>query len=89
MTSITIILIDPKGKETEMDVLDTDTIQICREKYFKKVNNRTNNQWKYDGRVIKDLNVTLKDLGIEDEDKIVVNSEVRGGIKLKNLINNY
>ena len=25
----------------------------------------------------------LKDLGIEDEDKIVVNSEVRGGIKLK------
>ena len=89
MTSITIILIDPKGKETEMDVLDTDTIQICKEKYFKKVNNRTNNQWKYDGRVIKDLNVTLKDLGIEDEDKIVVNSEVRGGIKLKNLINNY
>ena len=89
MTSITIILIDPKGKETEMDVLDTDTIQICREKYFKKVNNRTNNQWKYDGRVIKDLNVTLKDLGIEDEDKIVVNSEVRGGIKLKILINNY
>jgi len=83
MTSITIILIDPKGKETEMDVLDTDTIQICREKYFKKVNNRTNNQWKYDGRVIKDLNVTVKDLGIEDEDKIVVNSEVRGGIKLK------
>jgi hypothetical protein len=72
-----------------MDVLDTDTIQICREKYFKKVNNRTNNQWKYDGREIKDLNVTLKDLGIEDEDKIVVNSEVRGGIKLKNLINNY
>lgn len=89
MTSITIILIDPKGKETEMDVLDTDTIQICKEKYFKKVNNRTNNQWKYDGRVIKELDVTLKDLGIEDEDKIVVNSEVRGGIKLKILINNY
>jgi len=83
MTSITIILIDPKGKENEMEVLETDTIKKCKEKYFKMVNNSTNNQWKYDGRVIKDSNLTIKDLGIEDEDKIVVNSEVRGGIKLK------
>ena len=80
MTSITIILIDPKGQETEMDVLDTYTIEECKRQYYKKVNSSTNNQWKYDGRVIKDYNLTLKDLGVEDEDKIVVNNEVRGGI---------
>jgi len=80
MTSITIILIDPKGQETEMDVLDTYTIEECKRQYYKKVNSSTNNQWKYDGRVIKDNSKTLKDLGVEDEDKIVVNNEVRGGI---------
>ena len=78
MTSITIILIDPKGQETEMDVLDTDTIGQCKSQYYKMVGKNTNNQWKYDGRVIKDNSKTLKDLGIEDEDKIVVKSECSG-----------
>jgi hypothetical protein len=80
MTSIKIILVDPKGQETEMDVLDTYTIEQCKKQYYKKVNSSTNNQWKYNGRVIKDNNQTLKDLEVEDEDRIVVNSEVRGGI---------
>ena len=73
MTSITIILVDPKGKETEMDVLDSYSIEECKRRYFKIVNSHTNNQW-------KDNNKTLKELGIENEDKIVVNNEVRGGI---------
>ena len=76
---ICIILIDPKGKECELEVNENDTIKKVKEQYFQKIGSRTNNQWKYDGRVIKDNNQTLKDLGIEDEDKIVVNSEVRGG----------
>ena len=80
MTSITIILVDPKGKETEMDVLDSYSIEECKRRYFTIVNSHTNNQWKHDGRVIKDNNKTLKELGIENEDKIVVNNEVRGGI---------
>ena len=80
MTSITIVLIDPKGQGTEMEVMDTYTIGQCKSQYFNMVGKSTNNQWKHDGRVIKDNSQTLKDLGIEDEDKIVVNSEVRGGI---------
>ena len=80
MTSMTIILVDPKGQQIEIDVKDTYTIEQYKQEYYKKVKSNTNNQWKYDGRVIKDYNLTLKDLGVEDEDKIIVTSEVRGGI---------
>ena len=78
---ICIILIDPKGKECELEVNENDTIQKVKEQYFQKIGSNTNNQWKYDGRVIKDNNQTLKDLGIEDEDKLLLIQKL-GVVKL-------
>ena len=49
---ICIILIDPKGKECELEVNENDTIEKVKKQYFQKIGSNTNNQWKYDGRVI-------------------------------------
>ena len=75
---VKITITNPK-QSVELEVNENDTIKKVKEQYFQKIGSNTNNQWKYDGRIIKHNNQTLKDLGIEDEDKIVVNSEVRGG----------
>ena len=76
---ICIILVNSTGKECELEVNENDTIKKVKEQYFKKIGSSTNNQWQYNGRVIKDNNLTLKDLGIEDGDKIAVINYVRGG----------
>ena len=61
---INIFIITPKttGEGIIISVSMNETIASAKEKYYNKVGSREDNQWLYDGAVLKD-NQTFSDLG--------------------------
>ena len=77
---INIIINTPKTKAEGMiiSVSMNETIASAKEKYYNKVGSRQDNQWLYDGAVLKD-NQTFSDLGVEDKDIIEAHPSSKGG----------
>ena len=77
---INIIINTPKTKSEGIiiSVSMNETIASAKEKYYNKVGSRQDNQWLYDGAVLKD-NQTFSDLGVEDKDIIEAHPSSRGG----------
>ena len=77
---INIIIKTPKtkGEGIIISVSMNETIASAKEKYYNKVGSRQDNQWLYDGAVLKD-NQTFSDLGVEDKDIIEAHPPASGG----------
>ena len=77
---INIIINTPKtkGEGIIISVSMNETIASAKEKYYNKVGSRQDNQWLYDGAVLKD-NQTFSDLGVEDKDIIEAHPSSKGG----------
>ena len=77
---INIIINTPKtkGEGIIISVSMNETIASAKEKYYNKVGSRQDNQWLYDGAVLKD-NQTFSDLGVEDKDIIEAHPPASGG----------
>jgi hypothetical protein len=77
---IKIIINTPKTKKEgiTITVKTNDTISSAKEKYYSEANSRVNNQWLYDGAVLKDSDV-ISTIGIEDLDIIEAHPSSKGG----------
>ena len=77
---IEIIINTPKtiGCGIIISVSLNETIASAKEKYYNQVGSRVNNQWLYDGSVLKD-NQIFSDIGIEDKDIIEAHPSSKGG----------
>ena len=76
---IEICIHSPKSKQPiDIKVNENDTIGSVKEKYYSIVGSRTNNQWLYEGFVLKDYE-TILTLGIENKDIIEAHPSSRGG----------
>ena len=75
-----IIIATPDKKKTKITVQRNQTIGQGKEIFYQKVNNRTNNQWKFMADVLKDGN-TFSSYEIEENDEIEANPVSRGGIR--------
>ena len=76
---INILIYTPKTNEPIIiSVSMNETIASAKEKYYNKVGSRQDNQWLYDGAVLKD-NQTFSDLKMEDKDIIDAHIPSIGG----------
>ena len=76
--TINIRIITLKGEEILITVRLDETISSAKEKFYNKVGSRINNQWLYEGIVLKDNDI-FSDIGIEDKDIIFSCSRSMGG----------
>ena len=53
-------------------------IKDCKEQYYEIVKRREESIWRFEGKVLKD-NDKVGDLGLEDQDEIVVTRRIKGG----------
>ena len=53
-------------------------IKDCKEQYYEIVNNREESIWRFEGKLLKDDD-KVGDLGLEDQDEIVVIRRNKGG----------
>ena len=79
-TIIPIIISTPKtlGGGITIYVSLNETIASAKEKYYNKVGSKADNQWLYDGGVLKD-NQTFLEIGIEKNDLIEAHPSSKGG----------
>ncbi len=79
-TSKKIILnISPMNQRYQTIVVTPQhTIKDCKEQYFEKVKNRDESIWRWEGKLLKD-DEKVEDLGLEDQDEIVVTKRNKGG----------
>lgn len=78
--SIKIIINTPKTKVEgiTISVNLSETVSQAKEKYFSLVGSRVNNQWLYEGAVLKD-GQDFSSIGIEDLDLIQAHPSSKGG----------
>ena len=76
--TINIRINTPNTKGILITVRLDETISSAKEKFYNKVGSRINNQWLYEGIVLKDNDI-FSDIGIEDKDIIKASSRSRGG----------
>ena len=74
-----IIISTPYKKKTKITVKPDQTIGEGKKKYYEKIGNTNNNQWKFMADVLKD-DQSFSSYGIEDNDEIEANPISRGGI---------
>lgn len=69
--NFTIIINTPKTKKEGISIIvnQNDKISTVKEKYYTKANSRENNQWCFNGAVLKD-DKTIDECEIEDMDII-------------------
>jgi hypothetical protein len=79
--SIPLTIIDMKLKPINISVDKSITIGEIRKLFVEKGGEGANNQWKYDGEILKDDNQRLEDIQRFDSDgmAISVTNNVRGG----------
>lgn len=80
MTEIKLVINTPKTKKDgiTITVKINETISQAKEKYYAEAKSRVNNQWLYDGAVLKD-NDTISSTGVEDLDIIEAHPSSKGG----------
>ena len=80
MSNITIIINTPKTKSAGITIMvnQFETVSSAKEKYYKEAGSRANNQWLYDGAVLKDGD-NFNNIGIEDKDIIEAHPSSKGG----------
>jgi hypothetical protein len=80
MTEIKLVINTPKTKKEgiSIDVKINETISEAKEKYYTKAKSRVNNQWLYDGAVLKDSD-TISSTGVENLDIIEAHPSSKGG----------
>ena len=80
MSNITIIINTPKTKSAGITIMvnQFETVSSAKEKYYKEAGSRINNQWLYDGAVLKDGD-NFNNIGIEDKDIIEAHPSSKGG----------
>ena len=80
MSNITIIINTPKTKSAGITIMvnQFETVSSAKEKYYKEAGSRINNQWLYDGAVLKDGD-NFDNIGIEDKDIIEAHPSSKGG----------
>ena len=80
MSNITIIINTPKTKSDGITIMvnQFETVSSAKEKYYKEAGTRANNQWLYDGAVLKDGD-NFDNIGIEDKDIIEAHPSSKGG----------
>ena len=80
MSNITVIINTPKTNSSGITIVvnQFDTINSAKEKYYSAAGTRVNNQWLYDGAVLKDSQ-TFDSIGIEDKDIIEAHPSSKGG----------
>lgn len=80
MSEIKLVINTPKTKKDgiTITVMLTETISQAKEKYYTQAKSRVNNQWLYDGAVLKDSD-TISSTGLEDLDIIEAHPSSKGG----------
>lgn len=80
LMSIKIIINTPKTKAEGITITVqlSDTVSTAKETYYKLAGTRANNQWLYDGAVLKD-NQNFETIGIENLDLIEAHPSSKGG----------
>lgn len=80
MSNITIIINTPKTKQAGITIMvqQFETVSSAKEKYYSAAGSRVNNQWLYDGAVLKDSD-NFNNIGIEDKDIIEAHPSSKGG----------
>ena len=80
MSVIKLYINTPKTKKDEIIIIvnTNETISQAKEKYYTKAKSRVNNQWLYDGAVLKDSD-TISSKGLENLDIIEAHPSARGG----------
>lgn len=78
--SIKIIINTPKTKADgiTINVNLSDTVSQAKEQYYSLAGSRVNNQWLYDGAVLKD-GQDFSSIGIENLDLIEAHPSSKGG----------
>ena len=81
MSVLEITIIDMKMKTVIFNVNKCATIGELRKIFVEKGGDGANNQWKYDGKILKNDNQKLQDIEGFDEEgmAISVTTNVRGG----------
>ena len=79
--SVPLTIIDMKMKTINITVDKSITINEIRKIFVEKGGDGANNQWKYDGEILKNDNQKLEDVkGFDSEGMaICVTTNVRGG----------
>lgn len=79
--TVKVTIIDMKMKAITLDVDETITIGELRKLFASKGGDSNNNQWKYDGNILKNDSQRLKDVeGFDPEEMAIsISSNVRGG----------
>lgn len=79
--TVELTIIDMKMKTIYLEVDKTITINEIRKLFVEKGGEGANNQWKYDGEILKDDNQRLENVKGFDSDgmAISVTTNVRGG----------
>ena len=79
--SVRLTIIDMKMKTINIDVDKGITLNEIRKLFVEKGGEGANNQWKYDGIILKNDNQRLEDVERFDSDgmAISVTNNVRGG----------
>ena len=82
--NIKIIINTPRTKKegNTITVKPNDKISTAKEKYFTEANSRVNNQWCFNGAVLKD-DQTIDQSEIEDMDIIEAHPSSKGGSYFK------
>lgn len=80
MSEIKLVINTPKTKKDGITITVklTETISQAKEKYYTQAKSRVNNQWLYDGAVLKDSD-TISSTGLEDLDIIEAHPSSKGG----------
>ena len=80
MSEIKLVINTPKTKKDGITITVklTETISQAKEKYYTQAQSRVNNQWLFDGAVLKD-NDTISSAGLEDLDIIEAHPSSKGG----------
>ena len=80
MSEIKLVINTPKTKKDGITIIVqlNETISQAKEKYYTQANSRVNNQWLYDGAVLKDGD-TILSTGLEDLDIIEAHPSSKGG----------
>ena len=84
--SIKIIINTPKTKAEGITITVklSETVSTAKEKYYSLAGTRANNQWLYDGAVLKDSQ-NFEAIGIENLDLIEAHPSSKGGRSCLNI----
>lgn len=82
--NIKIIINTPKTKKEGITITvnTNDKISDAKEKYYTEAKSRVNNQWCFNGAVLKD-DKTIEESEIEDMDIIEAHPSSKGGSNFK------